>query len=224
MGRTGVPDLKRLRASLGLARQKPSTRAKWRSGLSARRSLLKKCLTPPTLSETRFNANYHRTVAYNLTVNRPLAIALSSIAILTAVNVAFSEPSPKAETITGQVVAYADGLTCLNGNAYWSMLIHVHDHTTDATTRFVQVRFSLPCKETPQWLNRKSAVQKYRLKREQDADSVLKEFLECAPDSTQRCPQMPMWSLVPGAQEEKLPFGQLVPSYISLDLPLVPVV
>jgi hypothetical protein len=166
----------------------------------------------------------HETAEYNLGVKRPLAIALSSIAILAAFNVAFSEPSPKTETITGRVVAYADGLACLNGNAYWSMLIHIQDHGTYAPAKFIQVRFSLPCKETPQWLNRKSTVQKFRLKREQGADSVLKEFLGCVPNSTEQCPHLPMWRLVPGGPEENLPFGQTVPSYRSVDLPLVPLV
>jgi hypothetical protein len=157
-------------------------------------------------------------------VKRLLAIALSPIAILAAFNVALSEPTSKTETVTGRVVAYADGLACLNGNAYWSMLIYIQDQGTDAPAKFIQVRFSLPCKESPQWFNRKSPVQKFRLKREQDADSVLKEFLDCAPDSTEECPHMPVWRLIPGAQEEKLPFGQTVPSYRSVDLPLVPVV
>ena len=157
-------------------------------------------------------------------MKRPPRIALSLIAIVASVNVAFSAPPSKTETITGRVVAYGDGLACLNGNTYWSMLIHVQNHATDATPRFVQVPFSLPCKETPQWLNRKSPIQKFRLKREQGADSALREFLDCTPGSTEQCPHMPMWRLVPGAQEEKLPFGQRVPSYLSLDLPLVPVV
>ena len=173
---------------------------------------------------SRFFAKHHCTTAYNLIVNRLLAIALSLIASLTTASVAFSESSAKAETITGQVVAYADGLACLNGNAYWSMLIHVHDHATEVTSRFVQVRFSLPCKETPQWLNHKSPVQKFRLKREQDADSVLKQFIDCAPNATEHCQEMPMWRLIPRMQDEKLPFGQVVPSYRSVAMPLVPAV
>jgi hypothetical protein len=40
-----------------------STRAKWRALRSARSSMLKKCLTPPTLSETRCYANYRKSLA-----------------------------------------------------------------------------------------------------------------------------------------------------------------
>ena len=141
-----------------------------------------------------------------------------------ALSAAFSQPLLKAEAITGRIVAYEKPLVCLNGNAYWLMLIHVQDQATDLSARFVQVHFSLPCNESPQWLNRKPSVQKFRLIREQDADSVLKEFLTCAADSGEKCPPVPMWRFVPGAESEKLPFGHLVPSYRSLDLPLVPVV
>src|SRR5580693_3132505 len=52
MGRTECPDLNGLQASLRLEKATPSTRAKWRSSRSAYSSVLEKCLTPPTLSET----------------------------------------------------------------------------------------------------------------------------------------------------------------------------
>src|SRR6266536_4241907 len=61
----------------------PSTRAKWRALRSARISTPKKCLTPPTLSETRFIANsgggfnQPTTLYYTASVFR--AIRLSAI-------------------------------------------------------------------------------------------------------------------------------------------------
>jgi hypothetical protein len=149
--------------------------------------------------------------------------------ILISTSLAFSEPSSKVERMAGRIVAYSDGLMCLNGNADWSMLIHVQDHATDAASQFVEVRFSLPCNKSPEWLTRKSSLQKFRLTRDQDADSVLREFIDCATESPsghspEPCPHLPMWKRVPGAEPEKLPFGQRVPSYRSVDLPRVPVV
>lgn len=149
-------------------------------------------------------------------------MGLSSIVILLAVTAALSEPPPKVETIRGQVVAYADGLMCLNGSAYWSMLIHVDDRTNAVLGKFIQVRFSLPCKKTPQWLNRKSHEEEFHLRRELDADSVLDEFLECSSETFEKCPQIPKWKVVPGAEDTKPPYGKIVPSYFSADLPLVP--
>ena len=58
MGRTESPDLKRLRAILSWHGTDP-TRAKWRSSPSACRRVLENCLTPPTLSATRFFNNNH---------------------------------------------------------------------------------------------------------------------------------------------------------------------
>jgi hypothetical protein len=161
-------------------------------------------------------------------VTPPLAKVLLLMGMLISTSPAFSEPSAKAETMAGRIVAYSSGLTCMNGNAYWSMLIHLQDHT-DVPSQFVEVRFSLPCNKTPEWLTRKSSLQKFRLTRDQDADSLLKEFMDCATESPsshtpEPCPHVPMWRLVPGAEAEKLPFGQRVPSYRSVDLPLAPVV
>lgn len=155
---------------------------------------------------------------------RVLAAALLLLGTVSSTSLAFCEPSSKVEKITGRIVAYSNELPCLNGNGYWSMLIRVQDRTTALPPRFVQVQFSLPCAEHPGWLGRKPSVQKFRLKRQQDTDSVLKEFYDCAPDSDDKCPHLRMWKPLPGTEDEKLPFGQRVPSYRSIDLPLAPAV
>jgi hypothetical protein len=151
------------------------------------------------------------------------------LAILISATLAFSEPSPRIETMTGKIVAYFNGLVCLNGNSYWSILIQLQDHATDVPSQFVEVRFSLPCNKSPDWITRKSFLQKFRLTRDHDADAVLKEFMDCGTESpsghtSEPCPNVAMWKRVPGAELEKLPFGQRVPSYRSADLPFVPVV
>ena len=161
-------------------------------------------------------------------MRRPLAICFL-LAILISTTLVFSEPSPKIETVRGKIVAYSNGLVCLNGNSYWSMLIQVQEHPLDAPSQFVEVRFSLPCSKSPEWITRKSSLQKFRLKRDHDADAVLKEFMDCsteAPSShtSEPCPHVAMWKRVPGAELENLPFGQRVPSYRSVDFPLPPVV
>jgi|SRR5208282_275006 len=159
---------------------------------------------------------------------QPLAKVFLSLGILISSGLAFSEPSSKVETVAGRIVAYSEELMCLNGSAYWSMLIHVQDHARDIPSQFVEVPFSLPCDKSPEWLTQKSFLQKFRLKRNQDADSVLKEFMDCGPDSptggaAKPCLHVPLWKRVPGAEPVKLPFGQRVSSYLSVDLPLAPV-
>jgi hypothetical protein len=157
------------------------------------------------------------------TVTRMLAAALVLAGTCGPTNLAHCERSSKVERITGRIVAYSGALACLNGNAYWSMLIRIQDRPTSLSPRFVQVQFSLPCAENPEWLGHKPPMQKFRLKRQQDADSILEEFYDCSPDLANKCPELRIWKSVPGAEDEKLPFGQRVPSYRSIDLPLAPV-
>jgi len=91
---------------------------------------------------------------------------------------AFLARPAKTEIISGRIVAYASELVCLNGNAYWSMIIHVQD-PIDVPSEFIEVRFSLPCAEEPKWLTGKPSLRKFRLIREKDSDVVLREFMEC---------------------------------------------
>ena len=49
---------------------------------------------------------------------------------------------------------------------------------------------------------------KARLKRQEDVDSVPREFYDCPLDSGDKCPHLRIWRPVPGTEDEKLPFGQ----------------
>jgi hypothetical protein len=179
-------------------------------------------VTPSTFRAGRLRGV--RTTHTISSMTRLLAAALLLLGTVSPNSLAFCGSSSKVEKVTGRIVAYSSDLACLNGNGYWSMLIRVQDRAASLPPRFVQVQFSLPCAEHPEWLDRKPSVQKFRLKRQPDADSVLKEFYDCSPDSADKCPPLRMWRPVPGTEDEKLPFGQRVPSYRSIDLPLAPVV
>jgi hypothetical protein len=177
--------------------------------------------------QLRFGSGRLRSVRTTHTISsvtRLLAAALLFLGTVSPNNLAFCRSYSKVEKVTGRIVAYYSDLACLNGNGYWSMLIRIQDRAMGLPPRFVQVQFSLPCADHPEWLDRKPSVQKFRLKRQQDTDSVFKEFYDCLPDSADKCPHLRMWRPVPGTEDEKLPFGQRVPSYRSIDLPLAPVV
>jgi hypothetical protein len=153
-----------------------------------------------------------------------LLVTVLFAATLGSTNLALCEHHSKVEKITGRVVAYSSFVlpTCLNGNGYWSMLIRVEDRVPSIPPRVIEVQFSLPCEKNPDWLEHKQSVQKFRLVRQESSDSILKEFYDCSRESTE-CPQLRAWRPVPGAEDEKLPFGQSVPLYRSIDLPLAPV-
>jgi len=79
MGRTDVPDLSTDYERAYGWKGKPSTRAKWRSGSSARRSVVENSLTLPTLSERRFNVKYepcHQFPSCRPLVHNPSTVAM----------------------------------------------------------------------------------------------------------------------------------------------------
>lgn len=131
----------------------------------------------------------------------------------------------KTQTISGQIVAYESALVCTNGNGYWWMAIHV-EKPAEGGSEFIRVQFSQPCGITPKWLTLKASIQKFHLIRVKEFDAVLEEFLPVKDESNHDEKQkgaLPRWKHVPGAEQEVLPFGHMVPSYRSRDLPLAPI-
>jgi hypothetical protein len=129
-------------------------------------------------------------------------------------------------TIAGRTIAYAKPLACLNGIAYWSMIIHVQ-RTKAVRVEFIRVNFSLPCGESSKWFSAKPTLQNFNLIRDKKSDEVLEEFMEFADESKKKGlkqdSSFTIWKRLPGTEQEKLPFGQVVPSYKSVDPPLQPV-
>jgi CheY-like chemotaxis protein len=131
-----------------------------------------------------------------------------------------SASNPRHETILGRVVAYSSSPACLNGNAYWSMVIRVQ-RSKGNRSEFIRVDFSLPCDKSPEWVSAKPSIQKFRLLRQKDCDSVLEEFMDTEPKQHSA---IPIWRHPPGEGLDSLPFDQVIPCYRSIDLPLMPVV
>ena len=132
----------------------------------------------------------------------------------------------RVEHPSGLIVAYTVNPACLNGNWYWSMIIRVEPHRS-AAAEFIEVQFSLPCDKSPEWLLTKQSIRKFRLAREKECDSALTEFSLWQDQSSggkpKPNPAMPVWHLPPGASDVKLPYGQVLRCFRSLDLPLLPV-
>jgi hypothetical protein len=134
---------------------------------------------------------------------------------------AFSVSTPHPETISGRVIAYAlISPVCLNGNGYWSVLIHV-ERPKNLNSQVIRVDFSLPCDKSPDWVSEKPDVKRFRLLRDKNADVALSGCLEEQCQSNQA---LPAWKRPPSENHDVIPFGQLLPSYRSLDVPMIPVV
>lgn len=152
-----------------------------------------------------------------------LARALSVI-LFCALSVASSvaERAGKKVNIEGYVVAFSSLPVCLNGNAYWSAMVRVAQPETTAA-QFLLIEFSLPCDMTPKWL-KAEGVQRFRLTRSKEDDSVLKEYLGCVnvDDRREQPACIPMWTYVSEGAKSQLPFGQVVPAFHSADFPPKP--
>ena len=131
-----------------------------------------------------------------------------------------SAANPRYEIILGRVVAYSSIPACLNGNGYWSIVIRVQ-RPKDIRSKFIRVDFTLPCNKSPEWVSAKPSNQTFRLFRKKDCDAVLVEFMDY---EHEQGPAVPIWTYRSGSQHDTLPFGQVVPCYRSIDLPLAPVV
>lgn len=125
----------------------------------------------------------------------------------------------RAVTVIGRVTAYSVSPACLNGNAYWSMLIRVQKPKSPGS-RFIRVDFSLPCGQIPQMVSAESSVQQFHLFRNKDCDVALERSTDAA---NVKDLSLPIWTRPKGAGNDVLPFGQVLPCYGSVDLPLAPV-
>ena len=147
------------------------------------------------------------------------------ILCLTCSTYAVSAGRTQHETVSGQIAAYRIPWGCINGNEYWSMVIHV-PHPKAGHSEFVRVDFSLPCGKSAEWIFTRSTIQTFHLIRQKDCDGQLDEFDKLINTETKQTSTIPVpvWKRPPGAENETLPFGQIVPCYRSVDLPLMPAV
>jgi hypothetical protein len=100
------------------------------------------------------------------------------------------------------------------------MVIRVQ-RTKDIHWEFIRVDFSLPCDKFPEWTSAKPVVQKFRLFRQKDCDEAL---VESTDNGAKESLALPIWKYPPGVERGALPFGQVLPCYRSVDLPLIPIV
>jgi len=156
--------------------------------------------------------------------NSLLALCITFVFVGTP---ALSASRHKVEVISGRVIAYSGTPLCLNGNSYWEIVIRVEPQK-EAPSRLVQVDFSLPCEQSPKSVLVDSSIHRSHLIRQKELDSVLEESINLLEqDSGKGQPALNSrifrWTYLPGAESFKLPFGETLPCYHSLEFPHVPV-
>ena len=176
--------------------------------------------TQTRIAGTRFSGRVAAFGVHSVSRLGPMRNVLLVLCLTCASTSTLSTPHPRRETISGRVVAYSSPLACLNGNGYWSMVIRVQE-SKYVRSDFIRVDFTLPCNKSPEWVSAKTSIQKFRLLRQNDCDAVLTEFMDT---EAKQASAIPIWKLLSGAEQDTLPFGQVVPCYRSVDLPLAPAV
>lgn len=148
----------------------------------------------------------------------------------------------RARNFKGTVIAFRnDWMGCLNGHEYWSMLIKLQPRHANQP-EWVIVPFSHPCSSNIDPFNVYSQMRRFRLVRSPDCDEkplryspsiksneigakwASPTWVSPASDGPQEIPIVANWILPAGGAPQELPYGQSVPCYRSLDLPLVPAV
>jgi len=129
----------------------------------------------------------------------------------------------KGETIVGTVVAYDhfNNLLMLTFVESRVVLIVRTQARAGEKARFIQVayRYYGPAKPNeggfPDSLVEKARQWQFRLARDTECDYPVQEFtpLQDAQTGNDSDTRLPIWKLLPGAEKEKLPFGERLPCY-----------
>ena len=168
----------------------------------------------------RLRLTYWNSSLPNLACDAPPQGAKVATSAPFAVDSAFPKPTSQPKIVSGRMIAYSVSPACLNANGYWLMLIRVEE-PKNLNSQLIRVDFSLPCDKSPEWISTNPSVKIFRLVRDKSADVVLSG---CLQGECQGSQSLPIWKRPPGGSHDPLPFGQTLPSYRSIDLPLAPVV
>ena len=147
---------------------------------------------------------------------RFLAIFLLAV-LLFCVSIQGVTQTQRREKIIGTIVAYQGELVahgCFDSICGASVIVRL-DRPKQSRAKYVRVDFAYADNTSPyEALN---ANKRWRLTviRSQDHDVPLKRFFELEVEGTKQKSEtaIPMWILVLGAENEGLPYGEVLPSY-----------
>lgn len=128
-----------------------------------------------------------------------------------------AQENQKLEEITGVVVAYDTSLFLLPcfDSICWDTLIVRVTESDAAKPRYIKVSFRYQKGKFPNRLVEQNKQYRFRLERAKEYDSPLNEFVAAENEKGEKIDvKLPMWKMVSGAESERLPFGETLPSYI----------
>ena len=122
----------------------------------------------------------------------------------------------RARTFKGTVIAFQRAYVCLNGNGNWSLLVKLQPRHPDEPDWAI-VPFTHPCNSNTDPVRVYSQMHRFRSERSPFCDETI---LRDSPADGLRI----NWMLLASDAPQELPYGQSIPCYDRLDLPLEPVV
>jgi len=146
---------------------------------------------------------------------------LATLFLTMAVNIGASSPPADAgqreiEMLTGAVIAY-DHMQSLAPcyHICGGSVIVLVDGTAHQSPRYIRVDFKYPDRKFPDKLVESKARYRLRLERSASRDSPLVEFIPMLDERTGEKVNSNLlaWKLIPGAENERLPFGETLPAY-----------
>lgn len=144
-------------------------------------------------------------------------IAISFLVIFMALGPSLAAPTNNerhSEEIVGFVVAYDEiqaWIPCYDSACEGSLIVRTQQERDPV---YIRVNLKYRAGKFPRELIKSKQMWRFKLERTQPLDEPVYENLiqDASPYSPQK--KYTIWKLVPGAEQEKLPFEQTIPSYV----------
>lgn len=119
------------------------------------------------------------------------------------------------EEVTGTVIAYDDiksWTPCYNGECEGSLIVRI-DGREQAQSTYVRIDFRFKIGKPPRQLVERRGQWRFKVIRTVNLDEPIYEFIVREKDRFNEERRYPIWKSIPGAEHERLPFGETLRSY-----------
>ena len=127
-------------------------------------------------------------------------------------SVGLANNNSQVEKVRGTVIAYdyVKSITpCYKGRCEASLIVRIDANQPE----FIRVNFQYSEGRAPRQLVQRSRQWSFHLVRTSDLDEPIDEVIKYGGDGKGNETVMTIWKSIPGAESEKLPFGEVLRSY-----------
>lgn len=146
---------------------------------------------------------------------RRCMIALLSLLFLGVSLAHAGGDASKVEGLVGTVIAYDEiksWTPCVRGECEGSLIVRVAKPDANQP-RYVRVDFRFSMSKPPKKLVKNKRLWRFKLIRTKELDEPIDEFIIYNMGVYNRERKVRIWKIIPGAEDEKLPFEETLPSY-----------